>query len=309
MNKKRQLRRRRRQLVSLLCALAVVLTALVAILLSGGQPDTPDGTVPPTVAPTVSGSTEASRPPEPTEPSEPTEPTAAPTEPPLVYPENATPEEMLEVFMAYYALSEDDYPQVIREAFATSRENIDFLLNFPFLHDQQPEVDISGYDVSQGVPLFIQWDPMWGYHEYAGNYAGLAACGPTCLSMVAYYLTGDTKYTPVYMMEYAEANGYCGNRQGTYWSFFTEGAVKLGFVVKQLYLTEQKLINTLNEGKLIIMSVGPGHFTTAGHFVVITGYEDGYFTINDPNSYINSAQKWLYDDFEDEIKNLWSFGL
>ena len=184
---------------------------------------------------------------------------------------------------------------------------MDYLLNFPFLKDEKHEVDISGYDISQGVPLFIQWDERWGYLPYAGNYAGLAACGPTCLSMVAYYLTGDPIYTPVYMMEYAEANGYCGNRQGTYWSFFTEGAVKLGFIVKEEYKTEQKLKNLLNEGKLIILSVGPGHFTSAGHFIVVTGYEDGYFTVNDPNSYENSARKWKYEEFQDQIKNIWSF--
>lgn len=290
---RRRQRARRRNLTLCAGALGIALCILLGvILLSGGkQPTEPTlSTQPSTTAPT-------------------TVPTTAPTEPPLTYPADATPEQMLQTFMQYHDLSASDYPQVVREAFATSKENIDYLLNFPFLKDVKQEVDISGYDVSQGVPLFIQWDARWGYLPYAGNYAGLAACGPTCLSMVAYYLTGDPIYTPVYMMEYAEANGYCGNRQGTYWSFFTEGAVKLGFIVKEEYKTEQKLINVLNEGKLIILSVGPGHFTSAGHFIVVTGYEDGCFTVNDPNSYENSARKWKYEEFQDQIKNIWSFGL
>ena len=294
MTKREYMRRRRRQKRNLTLfagALGVVLCILlVVILLPGGeQPTEPSiSTQPSTQAPT-------------------TVPTTVPTEPPLTYPENATPEQMLEVFMDYYDLSLSDYPQVVREAFATAKENLDYLLNFPLLKDTKHEVDISGYDISEGVPLFIQWDARWGYLPYAGNYAGLAACGPTCLSMVAYYLTGDPIYTPVYMMEYAEANGYCGNRQGTYWSFFTEGAVKLGFIVKEEYKTEQKLKNLLSEGKLIILSMGPGHFTSAGHFIVVTGYENGYFTVNDPNSYENSARKWKYEEFQDQIKNIWSF--
>ena len=294
MTKREYMRRRRRQkrnLTLLAGALGVVLCiVLVVILTSGGErpPEPSLSTQPSTQAPT-------------------TAPTTVPTQPPLTYPENATAEQMLEVFMDYYDLSLSDYPQVVREAFATAKENLDYLLNFPFLKDVQHEVDISGYDVSEGVPLFIQWDARWGYLPYAGNYAGLAACGPTCLSMVAYYLTGDPIYTPVYMMEYAEANGYCGNRQGTYWSFFTEGAVKLGFIVKEEYKTEQKLKNLLDEGKLIILSMGPGHFTSAGHFIVVTGYEGGYFTVNDPNSYENSARKWEYEEFQDQIKNIWSF--
>ena len=289
----RRRRRQRRNLTLVAGALGMALCVLLGvILLTGGEQST---------------ETSVHVPPVTTVPA--TQPTTVPTEPPLTYPENATPEQMLEVFMDYYDLSASDYPQVVREAFATAKENVEYLLNFPFLKDVKQDVDISGYDISKGVPLFIQWDERWGYLPYAGNYAGLAACGPTCLSMVAYYLTGDPIYTPVYMMEYAEANGYCGNRQGTYWSFFTEGAVKLGFIVKEEYKTEQKLKNLLNEGKLIILSMGPGHFTSAGHFIVVTGYENGYFTINDPNSYENSARKWKYEEFQDQIKNIWSFGL
>ena len=292
-----QVRRRRfqKKLICTAAFFAVVLCALLVLLFSGGEKNPGAETNPrPSLTDPVIPST--------TQPPE-------TTQPPLTYPPDATPQQMLEAFIDYYDLSLSDYPQVVQEAFATGKENIEYLLNFPLLQDVQYQVDISGYDISKGVPLFIQWDARWGYLPYAGNYAGLAACGPTCLSMVAYYLTGDPKYTPVYMMEYAEANGYCGNRQGTYWSFFTEGAVDLGFVVKEEYKTERKLISVLEEGKLIILSVGPGHFTSAGHFIVLTGYEDGYFTVNDPNSYANSQRKWKYDEFQDQIKNIWSFGL
>ena len=45
-------------------------------------------------------------------------------------------------------------------------------------------------------PLFLQWDPRWGYTEYGeDSFLGLSGCGPTCLSMVLYYLTGDKSLT------------------------------------------------------------------------------------------------------------------
>lgn len=297
MKERENLMRQRKALILTAAVLMVTLCVLLVVLFSGGRQPGPSLGTPTQPTP---GQTQPT-----TRPTE----TVIPTEPPLTYPPDATPQQMLEAFIEYHELSLEDYPQVVQEAFATSKENIEYLLNFPFLYGKEQEVDISGYDISKGVPLFIQWDPMWGYKEYAGNYAGLAACGPTCLSMVAYYLTGDPKYDPVYMMEYAEANGHCGNRQGTYWSLFTEGAVEMGFIVKEEYKTERKLISVLEEGKLIILSVGPGHFTSAGHFIVLTGYEDGYFTVNDPNSYANSQRKWAYEEFEDQIKNIWSFGL
>lgn len=306
---KQRLLRQRRQLLTAAGILAVVLCVMLVVLLLPGGPQDPTLNNGPTQPPAPTQTTGEPTEPSQTRPSEPEPTQTEPTEPTLTYPPDATPEQMLEAFMDFYDLTTDDYPPVVLEAFAHSRENINYLLTFPMESKKEHQVDLSGYDLTGSVPLFIQWDPMWGYETYAGNYAGLAACGPVCTSMVACYLTGDAKYDPVFMMRYAQDNGYCADRQGTYWSFFTQGMVKLGFMVKELYLTENKLISTLNEGKLIICSMGPGHFTSAGHFIVITGYEDGYFTVNDPNSYLNSQRKWAYDEFSDQIKNLWSIGL
>lgn len=307
-----RLLRQRRQLLTAAGILAVVLCVMLVVLLLPGGPQDPTLNDGPTQSSAPTQTTGGAAEPSQTRPTEPESTQTEqpePTEPTLVYPPDATPEQMLEAFMDFYDLTADDYPPVVLEAFAHSRENINYLLTFPMESKKEHQVDLSGYDLTGRVPLFIQWDLMWGYETYAGNYAGLSACGPVCTSMVACYLTGDAKYDPVFMMRYAEDNGYCADRQGTYWSFFTQGMVKLGFMVKELYLTESKLISTLNEGKLIICSMGPGYFTSAGHFIVITGYEDGYFTVNDPNSYLNSQRKWAYDEFSDQIKNLWSIGL
>jgi hypothetical protein len=56
----------------------------------------------------------------------------------------------------------------------------------------------------------------------------------------------------------------------------------------------------------VIIVVGPGDFTTSGHFLVVTGYENGKFRLNDPNSRANSQKLWAYDDIKDQIRNLWS---
>ena len=45
---------------------------------------------------------------------------------------------------------------------------------------------------------------------------------------------------------------------------------------------------------------------TSGHFIAIVGYEDGKFIINDCNSYANSQRLWDYDEFYDQINNLWA---
>lgn len=54
--------------------------------------------------------------------------------------------------------------------------------------------------------------------------------------------------------------------------------------------------------------MGPGEFTSEGHFIVLAGIdENGKIIVNDSNSKINSSKKWDIDVFMKETKNLWSF--
>ena len=68
-----------------------------------------------------------------------------------------------------------------------------------------------------------------------------------------------------------------------------------------------KMESALRGGRLIICVVGPGDFTTSGHFIVITGMQDGQFTVNDPNSTQRSSMLWDYETLEPQISNLGAF--
>ncbi|MDD6567743.1 MAG: C39 family peptidase [Eubacteriales bacterium] len=155
-------------------------------------------------------------------------------------------------------------------------------------------------------PLFMQWDIRWGYKIYGDDVAGLTACGPTCLSMVAVYLLQDTKYSPDYMIDWADKNGYCVDGGGSLWTLMSEGAEKLGIDSAELPLDKQRVINNLEVGNPVVCIMGPGDFTKKGHFIVMTGIEDGKIKINDPNSFENSNKLWDFDDISSQINNLWA---
>ena len=54
--------------------------------------------------------------------------------------------------------------------------------------------------------------------------------------------------------------------------------------------------------------MGPGDFTTSGHFVVLTGVDsDGKITVNDSNSKKNSNKTWKIDDLMSQIRDLWVY--
>lgn len=59
-------------------------------------------------------------------------------------------------------------------------------------------------------------------------------------------------------------------------------------------------------GVVLILALGPGDFTSSGHFVVVSGHTVEGFVVNDPNSIENSGRIWSYERLEGQISNLWS---
>ena len=216
----------------------------------------------------------------------------------------------ISVFADENGLSLSDYPQEMIDLLARNPEAIDFVLNYP-LHEAEadPDIDLSGEVSRVQVPRRYQWDMRWGYKIYGSGPMGLTGCGPTCLSMVAIYLTGNTDLTPAWMADYAMNNGYYDyeDNSGSYWSLMTDGAYGLGIDVVEITTEEDRMIRNLDVGNPIIAIVGEGQFTDGGHFIVITGHSDGYFTVNDPNSVANSERLWTFEELEEEIITLWVF--
>lgn len=201
----------------------------------------------------------------------------------------------------------EKYPENVLNLLIKNPETIDFVLDYP--NDIDKKKDISLYkDVKKGeIPLFLQWDKRWGYSSYGDNIIGVNGCGPTCLSMVLVYLSGETFYNPKVVANFSEEEGYLDESSSTKWDLMSIGAGKLGIKSTILPLDKNTMIDALNNKHPIICSMGPGDFTTTGHFIVITGYEEGLFTVHDPNSKVRSNKKWNYDNLKNQIKNLWAF--
>ena len=66
--------------------------------------------------------------------------------------------------------------------------------------------------------------------------------------------------------------------------------------------------DALEKGGMIILSVGKGDFTVhSGHFIVVYGYKNGKFQVNDPFSYTNSSKLWDYTTLSNQTKNAWIY--
>lgn len=219
--------------------------------------------------------------------------------------EHTEAEDTVMAYARNNGLSYSDYPEELIALLERNPETEQFVLEYPTMHNREQEIDLSEYEDPETVPLFMQWDQRWGYMTYGDGLAGLTACGPVCLSMAAYYLTGDEAYSPDRMIRYSASNGYYSWGNGTAWTLISRGAVDLGFDVTEIPLDEGRIMANLEAGNPIICVMGPGDFTTSGHFIVLVGTEDGLLRVNDPNSYANSEKLWDYDMIKDQFRNLW----
>ena len=217
--------------------------------------------------------------------------------------ERSEQEHIVKAHAEAMGISYGEYPQSLIELFERNPETEGFVLNYPFHKDKT--TDISGID-RETVPLFLQWDPMWGYRRYGSDFLAVTGCGPTCLAMVGYYLTGDTNMTPDAIAKFAQRNGYYEKGYGSSWTLISKGGVELGLTVQELPLVEKKISNALEEGKPVILALGPGDFTSSGHYIVLTGVEEQGYRVNDPNSRVNSGRLWTYEELEGQIRNIWA---
>ena len=205
-----------------------------------------------------------------------------------------------------------DHPEEYTEGLIGFMNNYDQVIDYVYHYKDRDSISateaVTDAKTGTAFPLYIQWDARWGYEEYGESLIGIAGCGPTTLAMAYEGLTGKTDQTPSTICDISEQNGYYVEGSGTTWNLITKGVYDIGLTSQEIPLYESKLVEELQKGSPIICNVGPGDFTQGGHYILVIGYKDGKFMINDPNSIENSNKLWEYSVLQPQIKNLWAIG-
>lgn len=146
---------------------------------------------------------------------------------------------------------------------------------------------------SANLPYFNQTDSRWGYKSYGSSTIASGGCGPTSLAMVVSGLTGN-RVTPDMMADWSLKNGHRAEGSGSYWSLMTAGGSNFGLNVEAVSRKNpEKIVKALSEGKPVIVSMGKGHFTNGGHFIVLRGVtKNGKIIVHDSASVNRSNQEW-----------------
>ena len=145
----------------------------------------------------------------------------------------------------------------------------------------------------ENVVYFNQWDSQWRHLRYGTSTIGIAGCGPTSLAIVISTLTGST-VNPLTMANWSVNHGYYVAGAGSAHALIPAGAKAYGLNVSGCKAYEgERIKNALRDGKMVIVIMGPGIFTTGGHFLVLSGITaEGKIKMADPASRNNSLTEW-----------------
>lgn len=179
---------------------------------------------------------------------------------------------------------------------------------------------IPDNDSNNGVVYFGQSNSAggseWASVRFGGKNIGSSGCSVTSLAMVISYLRSGSSadgwvYPSDVVKMIADRNGgnynkfYSGDA-GQSWDIFPAVAGYYGIKCSQI--SSSSIINSLVQGRPVIMSCKPGEFTSKGHFIVITGIDaDGYCYVNDPSHSDKSYKKYTASYLASQGKGWWSF--
>ena len=176
----------------------------------------------------------------------------------------------------------------------------------------------EGYDLSEdekNTPhiALLQNDPRWKDAPYgASGTVGQYGGGPTCLSMAVIYLKKDFNATPPRVAEYSANAGYYMDGEGTSYAIFTEGCANYGLKSEWLAADdEERLKVSIDQGEVLIASVAAKTLgdNPTDQYVVIYGYDDDGFLINDPANEKTSEKKYKFEDITNGIMAVFSLSV
>ena len=83
---------------------------------------------------------------------------------------------------------------------------------------------------------------------------------------------------------------------------------KYGVKCEGVGKNKPQIIQALKTGKLVVAIMSAGHFTSGGHFIVLTGIKDGKITVADCGSRQRTKQTWSLDLIVNESNSSASAG-
>jgi len=173
---------------------------------------------------------------------------------------------------------------------------------YSVLNNIEPKKNQNESVTELKVPrYFSQEDPRWrnfmfSSHGDSKQTIGSSGCGPTAFAIAVTNITGKTILPPV-ICDFVIKNGYRTYNNGVEHRFIKSASKEYGLNYEQTQSLD-RVVEFLeyNQG-MVLCALGVGHFTGAGHFIVLYDVEvnnETFIHVMDPN--MDNKRYWKYND-------------
>lgn len=213
---------------------------------------------------------------------------------------------------AKFAIDNADlYPETwFRMLYSESESAFDFAYNYPFNKDNYKSMTFTDEELnSDEIPAVYMNDTRWSYEM--GGAVKTDGCVAVSITMANLYLNHNADVDPVKIISYANEMGYFGlggiGQENVLDIMEHFGMTAVEHVIDKKggeKVTESELKAAADiEGAVVIAAVQGGTF--GNHALVIRGYDENGFYINDPATPERTAVQWDFEVFENELVRYW----
>jgi hypothetical protein len=167
------------------------------------------------------------------------------------------------------------------------------------------------YETAAQPVNYKQFDKRWAATKYSscGNKTQTiksSGCGPAAMADIL-AAKFDSAITPVETCKMALEHGYRTKSSGTSRAFFDWIAKQYPFKDYRRTYSTDEVIAALKKGAWVIALMGPGHWTSDGHYICCYAYDakKDYISVCDPGSSIRAGSS--ADIFRKQRKEFFIF--
>ncbi|MGN1137307.1 MAG: C39 family peptidase [Oscillospiraceae bacterium] len=215
---------------------------------------------------------------------------------------------------AYILEHVDEYPREMLDYYYMNDEFIDIVYNYIEHKDDYKSMSFTDEELNSGtIPNLYMEDYRWCYESIGGRPIFSGGCAVVSISMISLGLSDGTYYDPVQVSRKAEEVGASGFMGGVRNS-------EIGNVLNAVELQynsynfdpdeggsgapdEEQMKEILDKGRPLLLNFKGETF--GSHSLVIRGYDENGFILNDPASEEKSAKTWTFDELAPEILRYW----
>ncbi|MGN0675777.1 MAG: C39 family peptidase [Oscillospiraceae bacterium] len=210
--------------------------------------------------------------------------------------------------------NEELYTDSILSIYYIQPEKLEFVYNYAFHKDDYDTMTFTDEELNaETIPALYMSDPRWGYEYIYDETISEMGCSAVALTMANLYLNHNGDADPVKFIELAKTMGAISMFEMVDATYISDIAAAFGMKAEGVLCYEDNHTTGVDHNDLIEILDAEDTVLMANmmsepfgkHMIIIRGYcNEGYY-INDPAGSERTEQIWDFDLIENGIAYYW----